>query len=50
MLHRVSTNISSFNQSKINILTSAVIESIRANNKPLAYKWSVELVRPENRS
>lgn len=26
-----------------------MIESIRANNKPLAYKWSVELVRPENR-
>lgn len=34
----------------INIMTSAVIEAIRANNKPLAYKWALELVRPENRS
>lgn len=30
-------------------MTSAVIEAMRANIKPLAYKWAVELVRPENR-
>ena len=50
LLNRVCTNISQFPAHAVNILTSAVIESTRANIKSLAYKWAVELVRPENRS
>ncbi|KRX03337.1 hypothetical protein PPERSA_05695 [Pseudocohnilembus persalinus] len=49
LLHRVSSNISMFQAAKINIFTSAVIESSRAQIKVLAYKWAVELIRPENR-
>lgn len=44
------TNISQFQTHAVNILTSAVIAAMKSKNRPLAYKWSVELVRPEYRS
>ncbi|EAR82687.2 WD40 repeat protein (macronuclear) [Tetrahymena thermophila SB210] len=50
LLNRVCKNISQFPTHAVNILTSAVIAAMKSKNRPLAYKWSVELVRPEYRS
>jgi WD repeat-containing protein 19 len=49
LLNRVCKNISQFQQHAINILTSLVIESSKANFKDLAYNWACVLVRPEYR-
>ena len=50
LLNRVCKNISQFPSHCVNILTTAVIAAMKCKNKPLAYRWSIELVRPEFRS
>ncbi|EGR31945.1 WD repeat protein [Ichthyophthirius multifiliis] len=50
LLNRVCKNISQFSTTHtVNILTTAVIAAMKCKNKPLAYRWSIELVRPEYR-
>jgi len=41
LLDRVSKNISQFPSHAVNILTSTVIECIKANYKYLAYQWAI---------
>lgn len=50
LLNRVCNNISQFPMHAVNIMTSAVIGAMKSKNRPLAYRWSVELVRPERRA
>lgn len=49
LLNRVCKNISQFPAHAINILTTAVVEAIRANLKGIAFQWACVLVRPEYR-
>jgi len=49
LLIRVAKNISQFPAHTVQILTSTVIECIRAGLKEAAYNWACVLVRPEYR-
>ena len=46
----MAKNLSQFPAHAANILTTAVIESMRSDLKGLAYNWAVQLVRVEYRS
>ncbi|KAL0480339.1 hypothetical protein AKO1_007082 [Acrasis kona] len=50
MLIRISKNISKFPNSTVKILTSTVLQCIRAGLKSKAYEYAAVLVREENRS
>jgi hypothetical protein len=45
LLNRVAKNLSQFPAHAVNILTTAVVESMRSELKGLAYTWAVQLVR-----
>ena len=49
LLIRVSKNISQFPAHSVQILTSTVVECMRANLKEAAYNWACVLMRPEHR-
>ncbi|OMJ78816.1 hypothetical protein SteCoe_21300 [Stentor coeruleus] len=49
LLTRVCKNISQFPAHTVQILTSAVVECMRANLKEAAYNWACVLMRPEHR-
>ena len=49
LLTRVSKNISQFPAHTVQILTSTVVECMRANLKEAAHAWACILMRPEHR-
>ena len=49
LLNRVVKNLSQFPTNAVNILTTAVVESMRSELKGLAYSFAVNLVKAEYR-